>query len=139
MVYKVTSVDESNPTVAFKAYNGTSTKVSVPSTVIYEGVKYKVTSISAKAFSGENNITSLTIGKYVTHIHKDAFIGCTSLKKLVIKTKLLSSKTVSKKVFTPIPASCKVYISKKVKDTYPRLLKARGLSKTIKPTLAKSF
>lgn len=38
-----------------------------------------VTEIAAEAFSGNTDIISLTIGKYVTSIGKSAFSGCTNL------------------------------------------------------------
>ncbi len=41
-----------------------------------------VTSIAATAFSGNENITSVTLSKYVTNIDDSAFSGCTSLLSL---------------------------------------------------------
>ena len=43
---------------------------------------YNVTSIDDRAFADCNELTSITIPEYVTHIGENAFTGCTALKTL---------------------------------------------------------
>lgn len=81
----------SGRTAAFvKAKNVKS--VVVPSTVIINGVTYKVTQINAKAFTGKS-IKTVTIGENVSSIKKGAFAG-SKAKKLIIRSRLLSKAKV---------------------------------------------
>ena len=59
-------------------YSGTETDVAVPDYLNGRSV----TSVSASAFSGNSDITSVSFGKYVTTIGAGAFKGCTSLKSV---------------------------------------------------------
>ncbi len=58
------------------AYRG---RVVIPSTVIYDGVTYEVTSIGDYAFFCCDSLTEVTLGNYVEEIGANAFSGCTSL------------------------------------------------------------
>ena len=78
-------------TAAFiKAKNKSS--VTVPATVTIDGHKVKVTQIDAKAFTG-SKIRTVTIGKYIKVIKKNAFKG-SKATKLIVKTKLLKKDKV---------------------------------------------
>ena len=84
---KITSVK--NKTVAFiKANNKKS--VTVPDIVNINGIPYKVTQIEAKAFIGKA-IRTVTIGKNVKKIKKNAFKG-SKATKMIVKTKKLTKK-----------------------------------------------
>ncbi|MBQ6439900.1 MAG: CHAP domain-containing protein [Mogibacterium sp.] len=86
---KVTSVK--SKTVAFtKAKNAKS--VVVPATIKINGKTYKVTQINASAFKG-SNIRTVTVGKNVKTIKKNAFKG-SKATKLILKTKLLKKAKV---------------------------------------------
>ena len=63
------------------AYKG---DIVVPPTIIYNGVKYTVTSIDGYAFLDCYNITSISIPNTVTEINYDAFRNCTSLTSVEI-------------------------------------------------------
>jgi hypothetical protein len=57
-------------------------KLTIPATVKNDGTTYKVTRIDANAFMGNENITSVSIGKNVTQINGSAFADCIALKKV---------------------------------------------------------
>lgn len=56
----------------------------IPSSVTVEGIKYKVTSVGASAFTGCSDLTSITIPSSVTTIGKRAFESCTALTSVTI-------------------------------------------------------
>ena len=76
-----------------KHYSKTSA-VAIPNYVKIQGAKYKVVSIGARAFKNDKSFRKLTIGKYVKSIGREAFSGCTNLKKITLKTKSLTKKNV---------------------------------------------
>ena len=53
--------------------------VDIPSSVTYNGIKYKVTSIGQYAFKECSGLTSVTIPSSVTSIGDGAFSGCSGL------------------------------------------------------------
>ncbi|VUX05944.1 C1 family peptidase [Blautia obeum] len=64
--------------------NSRVTKISIPSTVRYNGVTYRVTSIWANAFKKKSRLTTVSIGHNVSVIGKNAFYKCKKLKKVTI-------------------------------------------------------
>jgi len=79
--YKVTTADLTNGTVTYVApTNKKATTVTIPDTVVMDGVTYKVTSVEKGAFKNNKKIKKVTIGKNVKTIGKEAFSGCTKLK-----------------------------------------------------------
>lgn len=80
-----------------KPSNMKSKSVTVPATITYNGVKYKVTEIAANAFKNDKMLEKITVGKNIVKINKNAFYGCTKLKKVIFKTSTL--KSVSKTAF----------------------------------------
>ena len=64
--------------------NSYSGEVSIPSTVSYEEVTYKVTGIGSNAFDGSSNMTSVTIANSVTSIGGFAFFNCSKLSSVTI-------------------------------------------------------
>ncbi len=81
-VYTKTATDSSIFAVddngVLTGYKGTDTVVSVPE--ICNG--RAITGIGAAAFSGNENITSVTLSNYITTIEDGAFAGCTSLQSI---------------------------------------------------------
>ena len=68
--------------------NSRVTKISIPSTIRYNGVTYRVTSIWANAFKKKSRLTTVSIGHNVSVIGKNAFYKCKKLKKVTIGTGL---------------------------------------------------
>lgn len=58
--------------------------VSIPKSVIYEGISYSVIGIGKSAFDNCRNLTSVTIPNSVTGIGAFAFSGCSSLSSIKI-------------------------------------------------------
>ena len=62
-------------------YSGT---ISIPASIVYNGVQYSVTEIEDYAFWYAQNLTSLTISKNVKNIGSDAIRGCSRLSSIVV-------------------------------------------------------
>ena len=67
-----------------------SGSITIPESVTYGGKEYSVTSIGRYAFSGCNELTSITIPNSVTSIGKYAFDGCSGLTSLTIPNSVRS-------------------------------------------------
>ena len=65
---------------AFHLYSG---DIVIPETIVYDGIKYTVTSIGGGAFS-QRNITSITFPNSITSIGPSAFSYCNVLDSVVI-------------------------------------------------------
>lgn len=59
-------------------------KAEIPSTIVYDGKTYKVTSIGKNAFYKNTSIKELIIGNNVKSIENYAFYGCKNLKDVKI-------------------------------------------------------
>ena len=133
--YKITKAAEKNGTVEYvKPVNKKLKVVVIPETVKIHGVTYKVTSIAKNAFKKNKYITTVTIGKNVKKIGKNAFYKCSKLKKITIKTKKLTLKTVGKNAFKGIYKKAKIKVQKKKLNAYKKLLKKRGVGSKAKIT-----
>jgi endoglucanase len=114
--YKVTSAATAKThTVTYMGTTSSSKKkINVPASVKIGGVTYKVTAIAASALKKNTKITSVTIGKNVKTIGKNAFNGCTKLKKVTFKSgSALTS--IGSKAFYKCTALTKITIPAKVK------------------------
>lgn len=118
--------------------------VSVPGTIRYQQVSYRVTQIAPKAFYRDQKLKQLKLGKYVQEIGQSAFEQCLSLKKVsfgrdvtIIKKKAFYGdcnirsldfkggrlKKVEKKAFSRGRRSKKVFVPAGVKkQRYYKLL-----------------
>ena len=97
--------------------------LSIPATIKYKGVTYKVTAISANAVKGNKKIKSVTIGANVKSIAAKAFNNCPKLKTVTIKSTKLTKKTASKKSFSKVNKKMVIKVPKKVKKTYAKIFK----------------
>ena len=137
--------------VAFSAPVSKNKKtVTIPNTVKISGVTYKVTQIADNAFRNNKKITKVTIGNNVRVIGNNAFrgaarlktvvigknvskigsyasSGCKKLKTIIIKTRKLTTKTVSRTAFKGTPKTTTVKVPGNKTKTYKKLLKKKGL------------
>lgn len=99
--------------------NSRVTKISIPSTVRYNGVTYRVTSIWANAFKNKSRLTTVSIGHNVSVIGKNAFYKCKKLKKVTIGTGLTQ---INPGAFRGVKKGCTITIcSLKLKKVYGRI------------------
>ena len=83
LVYYYSNEDKTTVTCAgLDDSNTTASKVTIPASVKIGDKTCNVDSIDLIAFSGNNSITSVTIGKNVKTIGVQAFKGCTALKSV---------------------------------------------------------
>ena len=124
--YKVTG----SSTVAFAGIKNTSTtKVTIPKTVTFGGVTFKVTSIADNALKGKTKVTSVTIGTNVTKIGKNAFYGCKGLKAISIQTEKL--KSVGNKAFKGISSTATIKVPTSKYSSYKKMFDGKGLGKKV--------
>lgn len=120
--------------------------VTVPDTVMIQGFRYKVTGISAKAFSKCAKLKKVTVGNNVEIVSVGAFSGSKKLSKLTIgasvktigkgackKCKKLKKVTVKSGLLTKV--SCKNL----VKGSKVKKVKLAGAAKKMKKTYKKYF
>lgn len=99
--------------------NSRVTKISIPSTVRYNGVTYRVTSIWANAFKNKSRLTTVSIGHNVSVIGKNAFYKCKKLKKVTIGTGLTQ---INSGAFRGVKKGCTITIkSLKLKRVSSRI------------------
>lgn len=94
--------------------------VLIPDTVDIDGIIYSVTSIEKRAFYRNKKIMSVTIGKNINLIGKEAFKGCSNLSVLEFKGELLSK--VKKGAFKGTPKGLTVSAPKSVIISYKKLI-----------------
>ena len=99
--------------------NSRVTKISIPSTVRYNGVTYRVTSIWANSFKKKSRLTTFYIGHNVCVIGKNAFYKCKKLKKVTIGTGLTQ---INSGAFRGVKKGCTITIkSLKLKRVSSRI------------------
>ncbi len=129
--YEVTSTDDTK-TVVFTGVKNSRAKVVIPATVKISGDTYKVKGITKNALKGDKKLEELTIGKNVKLIGANALNNCKNLKKIVIKTKKLTSEKVDKNAFKGVGANVTIKLPKGKVKSYKKLIKTKGADKKVK-------
>ena len=111
--YKVTTSDVSNGTVTYVApTDAKATTVTIPDTVVIDGMTYKVTAIEKNAFKNNKYIKKVIIGNNIITIGDNAFYGCKKLKNVKFGKNV---KIIGNKAFYKCSALTKITIPSKVK------------------------
>lgn len=132
--YQLTDVNKHTATYQAPVSTKVST-VTIPATIKVQSggktVSYKVTAISAKAFTKCNKLKKVTIGKNVKSIGKNAFKNCKSLKTIAIKSDVL--KSVGNNAIKGIYKKAVITCGKKKLKAYKKLFaKKTGYKKSMK-------
>ncbi|WP_022762957.1 leucine-rich repeat protein [Butyrivibrio sp. AD3002] len=90
--------------------------------VTVDGITYPVTKIAAKACKGNDTIKKVVIGKNVRSIGKNAFKGCSNLKKITIKAN--KHLKIGAGAFKKLPEDSKIKIKGVSGKTKSRITKA---------------
>ncbi|MDE5863434.1 MAG: leucine-rich repeat protein [Lachnospiraceae bacterium] len=152
--YKIIGEAFSNPTVAYCGNSDAKEKtITIPNSVSWKHVEYKVITVSKNAFKNNKNLTmvnigdnvtsieksafenckklsKVTMGKKVTKIGANAFSGCKNLKTITVKSTKL--KTIGKNAFRNIHKKAVIKVPKSKLGAYRKLFKNKGQKKTVK-------
>lgn len=125
MDYKVTSVNGAK-TVEYTGTKRNINKIIIPASIKINGDNYKVTSIAKNGFKGNKKLSKVTIGANIKKIGKNAFLNCSNLKNIVIKTKKLTAKTVGKNAFKGINKKAIIKVPGSKIQAYSKIIKTKG-------------
>lgn len=125
MAYKVTSVNGAK-TVEYTGTKRNINKIIIPASIKINGDNYKVTSIAKNGFKGNKKLSKVTIGANIKKIGKNAFLNCSNLKNIVIKTKKLTAKTVGKNAFKGINKKAIIKVPGSKIRAYSKIIKTKG-------------
>lgn len=79
--------------------------VTIPATVAYDGITYRVTSIGKHAFYDCSNLASIVISEGVTSIGDYAFFNCSSLASITLPESLTSIESETFQTVMTLPPS----------------------------------
>lgn len=127
--YKVTTAAAKKREVCYMKPIKRKKVIRIPASIKVKGIMYKVTSIAPRAFKGNKKVTSVTIAGSIERIGKRAFYNCPNLKKIIIRTKRLKKKRVGVQAFAKLSKKTVIYVPKRKRKAYKKLLKARGAAK----------
>ena len=90
--YKITSHAEPYTAEVFSSRNLDTniTEITIPETIVVDGITYTITNIGNYAFYGCSSLTSITIPNSVTSIGRRAFQNCSSLASITIPNSVTS-------------------------------------------------
>ena len=134
VTYKVTKSASKNGTVSFVKTNSKGTSITIPATIKYKNVSYKVTAIEKNAFKNNKKVKTVVIGKNVNKIGATVFTGCTKLNRIKIQSTLLKKGSLAKTTFKGVKKSVSVTVPKSKVKTYKNLFKNASLNKKVKVT-----
>jgi hypothetical protein len=131
--YKI--LDAASKTAAYTGAVKSSSNVVIPATVTSsvtgKNVTYKVVAIADGALKNNKKVKTAIVGSNVATIGKEAFMGCTHLKRITIKSAVL--KKAGKNALKGVRSSCVLKVPAKKKTAYKKLFTAvSGFKKTMK-------
>ena len=122
VTYKITKAGK---TVSYeKPASKKAENVTIPATIKIHNLKYRVTVISAEAFSGNDKISNLTVGKCMRKIETKAFYGCKNLKRVTFQGSKV--KTIEEEAFAKTKSNLLVKAPKASLDTYKDMMETAG-------------
>ncbi len=128
--YKIVSAKtDGTGTVNFSGLAKNVKKVKIGNTVTILGVSFRVVRVGNKALKNKTSVTSVTIGKNVAAIGKEAFSGAKNLKTITINSTKLTK--VEEKAFSKIHAKASIKVPASKLSSYKKLLKGKGQAKTV--------
>ena len=71
-------------TATIKKYSGNASNLTLPTTVSYDGISYRVTSVGPQAFDSKTTLQSVTIPSCITQLGWGVFRWCTNLRSVTI-------------------------------------------------------
>lgn len=89
-IYYILDSDSQTASVTYKEHkNGTyksdyAGDVSIPESVVHQGVNYRVTAIGSHAFQGCKGLTAISVPTSVRMIGHFAFVRCSNLKSVML-------------------------------------------------------
>ena len=130
--YKITK--EGGTGTAEVAFIGVSSKslteFSIPKTVTYKSVSYKVTSIGSKAFRENTKIKKVNIGSNVKKIGSQAFYKCSALRYVTIYGSNLTSSSIGTNAFKGTYKTVRFTVPSAKLKNYKKWILAAGAPKT---------
>lgn len=129
--YKIMSAKtDGKGTVSFAGLEKNVKKVTIGDTVKIMGASFKIVKIEDRALKNRTSITSVTIGKNVHTIGKEAFYKTKSLRTIQIKSTKISK--VGTNALKGIHEKAKLKVPKAKLKKYQGLFKNKGQKKTVK-------
>lgn len=106
------------------------TVVTVPDTVMIDGLTYQVTEISSGALKGNKKVRTVSVGANVTKIGKKAFYNAKRLVNIVVKSKKI--KSVGSKAFAGISGKAEIKVPSSKLKKYRKIFKGKGQKSSVK-------
>lgn len=104
--------------------------VTIPDTVSYNGIKFKVSEIGNKAFSGCSDLVIVNLGKNISSIGSYAFNNCGMLCRIYVRSTALNK--VGAKALMGTDSDLIIRVPKKKLTAYKKLFNKKGQSKDTK-------
>lgn len=121
--YKITST--AKKTVAVTRQISSKKNIVIPEKIKIGGKNYKVTEIANGVWKNNKKIQSVTIGKNVTKIGKQAFAGATHLKKIIVRSKKLTK--IGANAFRKVPKNAVLKFPIAKQKMYARMFTKAGI------------
>ncbi|MCR4690148.1 MAG: chitobiase/beta-hexosaminidase C-terminal domain-containing protein [Lachnospiraceae bacterium] len=129
--FRVISGQGEEPAVAFTAAAASDEKqFTVPEAITVDDITYQVTAIGNGAFKN-SKFKTIVIPASVKTLGNNLFKGCKKLRKIIVKTKKLTNKSVKSRAFKGVGKKVKVKVPKSKKKAYKKLFRKKGLGKKV--------